>query len=169
PGTRLVFTRSLWMSIPSELLYSELDCLSNYSFLTGASHPEELISRAAELGYKALALCDYASMAGVVRAYAQTRLHPQIRLLVGSRFRFSGQWDTSSCPGTHCETASPNDTQAHELLILPRNKEGYGNLCQFISELHQSLDLKQEAPIDWSFLQQARYGAQHTVLADCLV
>lgn len=157
------------MSIPSELLYSELDCLSNYSFLTGASHPEELISRAAELGYKALALCDYAPMAGVVRAYAQARLHPQIRLLVGSRFRFSGQWDTSSCPGTHCETASPNDTQAHELLILPRNKEGYGNLCQFISELHQSLDLKQEAPIDWSFLQQARYGAQHTVLADCLV
>lgn len=157
------------MSIPSELLYSELDCLSNYSFLTGASHPEELISRAAELGYKALALCDYASMAGVVRAYAQARLHPQIRLLVGSRFRFSGQWDSSSCPGTHCETASPNDTQAHELLILPRNKEGYGNLCQFISELHQSLDLKQEAPIDWSFLQQARYGAQHTVLADCLV
>lgn len=73
-----------------DLLYSELDCLSNYSFLNGASHPEELISRAAELGYKALALCDYASMAGVVRAYAQAKLHPEIRLLVGSRFRFTG-------------------------------------------------------------------------------
>ncbi|WP_232466756.1 PHP domain-containing protein, partial [Alcaligenes faecalis] len=76
-----------------DLLYSELDCLSNYSFLNGASHPEELISRAAELGYKALALCDYASMAGVVRAYAQAKLHPEIRLLVGSRFRFTGGWD----------------------------------------------------------------------------
>src|SRR5690606_32310900 len=169
PGTRLVFTRSLWMSIPSELLYSELDCLSNYSFLTGASHPEELISRAAELGYKALALCDYASMAGVVRAYAQAKLHPEIRLLVGSRFRFTGGWDNQRPQVAKAETRTCNDTQTHELLILPRNKEGYGNLCQFISHLHQSLDLKQEASIDWSFLQQARQGSQQQVLPDCLV
>lgn len=152
-----------------DLLYSELDCLSNYSFLNGASHPEELISRAAELGYKALALCDYASMAGVVRAYAQAKLHPEIRLLVGSRFRFTGAWDSPNPQGTNPEARASNDTQAHELLILPRNKEGYGNLCQFISHLHQSLDLKQEASIDWSFLQQARQGAQQQVLPDCLL
>lgn len=152
-----------------DLLYSELDCLSNYSFLNGASHPEELVSRAAELGYKALALCDYASMAGVVRAYAQAKLHPEIRLLVGSRFCFTGVWEPANPPNTHSTSMTGDATQAHELLILPRNKEGYGNLCQFISHVHQSLDLKQQASIDWSFLQQARQGSQQHVLPDCLV
>ncbi|MCH4225735.1 MAG: error-prone DNA polymerase, partial [Alcaligenes faecalis] len=151
-----------------DLLYSELDCLSNYSFLNGASHPEELVSRAAELGYKALALCDYASMAGVVRAYAQAKLHPEIRLLVGSRFCFTGVWEPANPPNTHSTSMTGDATQAHELLILPRNKEGYGNLCQFISHVHQSLDLKQQASIDWSFLQQARQGSQQHVLPDCL-
>lgn len=116
------------MSSIVDLQYSELDCLSNYSFLNGASHPEELVSRAVELGYKALALCDYASMAGVVRAYAQAKLHPEIRFLVGSRFRFTGAWDRRVSSTGHSD-----DSITHELLILPRNKEGYGNLCQFIS------------------------------------
>ena len=152
-----------------DLLYSELDCLSNYSFLNGASHPEELISRAAELGYKALALCDYASMAGVVRAYAQAKLHPEIRFLVGSRFRFTGAWGATGSQSGNTDTCPDDETLAHELLILPRNKEGYGNLCQFISHLHQSLDLKQEAAIDWSFLHQAGQGQESQILPDCLV
>ena len=49
--------------------YAELHCLSNFSFLRGASHPEELVERAAALGYAALALTDECSLAGVVRAY----------------------------------------------------------------------------------------------------
>lgn len=56
--------------------YAELDCQSNFSFLTGASHPEELVERAAELGYAALALTDECSLAGVVRAHVQAREHP---------------------------------------------------------------------------------------------
>ena len=152
------------MSSIVDLQYSELDCLSNYSFLNGASHPEELVSRAVELGYKALALCDYASMAGVVRAYAQAKLHPEIRFLVGSRFRFTGAWDRRVSSTGHSD-----DSITHELLILPRNKEGYGNLCQFISHLHQSLDLKHEASIDWSLLRQAGQGKENQVLPDCLV
>ncbi len=145
------------------LLYSELDCISNYSFLTGASHPEELLSRAAELGYQALALCDYASMAGVVRAYAQAKTTPSIRLLVGSRFRFFGSWDEHEPP----LAPAPHDT--HELLILPRNKQGYGNLCQFISLLRQSLDLKTQPDIPWSWLLRARSGQDAEALQDCLL
>ena len=48
--------------------YAELHCVSNFSFLRGASHPEELVARAAALGYAALAITDECSLAGVFRA-----------------------------------------------------------------------------------------------------
>jgi error-prone DNA polymerase len=53
--------------------YAELHCLSNFSFLRGASHPEELVSRGQALGYKALALTDECSLAGAVRAHQQAK------------------------------------------------------------------------------------------------
>ena len=48
--------------------YAELFCLSNFSFLHGASHADELVQRAAQLGYAGLAITDECSLAGVVRA-----------------------------------------------------------------------------------------------------
>ena len=54
------------MSLPD---YAELHCLSNFSFQRGASHPEELVTRAAELGLEAIAITDRNSLAGVVRAF----------------------------------------------------------------------------------------------------
>ena len=56
------------MSVSS---YAELVCISNFSFLTGASHPQELVAQAAELGYRALALTDECSLAGIVRAHEE--------------------------------------------------------------------------------------------------
>ncbi|HZM35449.1 MAG TPA: error-prone DNA polymerase, partial [Burkholderiales bacterium] len=53
--------------------YAELHCLSNFSFLRGASHPGELVERASALGYKALALTDECSLAGAVRAHQAAR------------------------------------------------------------------------------------------------
>jgi hypothetical protein len=53
--------------------YAELHALSNFSFLRGASHPAELITRAHALGYRALALTDECSLAGVVRAHEALR------------------------------------------------------------------------------------------------
>ncbi len=53
--------------------YAELHCRSNFSFLRGASHPEELVGRAHALGYAALAITDECSLAGVVRAHVQAR------------------------------------------------------------------------------------------------
>jgi len=72
--------------------YAELHCVSNFSFLRGASHPAELVTRAHELGYQALALTDECSMAGVVRAYEAVRALPaaasaRLRLIVGAEFR----------------------------------------------------------------------------------
>src|SRR4051812_4940799 len=64
--------------------YAELHCLSNFSFLRGASHPEELVERAAALGYRALALTDECSLAGVVRAHTAAKEH-KLKLIVGTQ------------------------------------------------------------------------------------
>jgi error-prone DNA polymerase len=66
--------------------YAELHCVSNFSFLRGASHPEELIVRAHELGYAALAITDECSLAGVVRAHIEAK-QCGLPLIIGSEFR----------------------------------------------------------------------------------
>ncbi len=91
--------------------YAELHALSNFSFLRGASHPEELIERAEELGYAALALTDECSLAGLVRAHvAAKRL--RCRLLVGSELRLED--------GLRC-------------VLLVRDRPGYAALCALLT------------------------------------
>ncbi|HEX2199606.1 MAG TPA: PHP domain-containing protein, partial [Burkholderiales bacterium] len=63
--------------------YAELHCLSNFSFLRGASHPEELVERAAALGYQALALTDECSFAGAVRAHLAAK-ECGLKLILGT-------------------------------------------------------------------------------------
>ena len=78
-------------AIPSIPEYAELRCVSNFSFLRGASQPEELVERAKQLGYTALAITDECSMSGIVRAHTAAKQH-QLKLLVGSQFRV--EWGT---------------------------------------------------------------------------
>lgn len=66
--------------------YAELHCISNFTFLRGASHPEELVEQAATLGYRALALTDECSLAGTVRAHEAAQ-RARLHLLVGAEFR----------------------------------------------------------------------------------
>ena len=74
-------------SLPDSLPeYAELHCLSNFSFLRGASHAEELVARAKELGYAALAITDECSVAGIVRAHVAAKEHG-LPLIVGSEIR----------------------------------------------------------------------------------
>ena len=56
------------MKTKSDISYAELHCLSNFTFNHGASHPEELVKTAAELGYKALAITDRCSFSALVKA-----------------------------------------------------------------------------------------------------
>lgn len=91
--------------------YAELHCRSCFSFLEGASHPQELVRRAHELGYAALALTDRCSLAGVVRAHEEAKALA-LHLIVGSEFRID---------------AGPR------LVALSQTREGYGNLCELIS------------------------------------
>jgi error-prone DNA polymerase len=98
--------------------YAELHCRSNFSFLTGASHPQELVARAAQLGYSAIAITDECSVAGVVRAHEEAKRQAEagstIKLIIGSEFRLEGE------PG--CRIA-----------LLAHNREGYANLCDLIT------------------------------------
>jgi error-prone DNA polymerase len=96
--------------------YAELFCLSNFSFLHGASTADELVDRACALGYKALAIADECSMAGVVRAHAAAK-RAGLHLLVGAHFHLR-----------HAD-GSP----ALSLLALACDRPGYGNLCELIT------------------------------------
>ena len=98
--------------------YAELRCVSNFSFLRGASQPEELIERAKQLGYRALAITDECSVAGVVRAHVAAKKH-DMTLLIGSQF-----WIECDFPFT--------------LTVIACNLNGYGNLCEFITKLRRS-------------------------------
>ncbi|HEY3645878.1 MAG TPA: error-prone DNA polymerase [Gammaproteobacteria bacterium] len=91
--------------------YAELHCLSNFSFLRGASHPQELVQRAKQLGYQALAITDECSVAGVVRAHVSAK-EAGLKLIIGSEFRLDD--------GTH-------------LVVLAMDATGYGDLCQLIT------------------------------------
>ena len=91
--------------------YAELHCVSNFTFLRGASHPEELVVRAAALGYRALAITDECSVAGIVRAHVAAR-DLDIKLIVGSEFRLA------------CGL---------RFVLLAANRDGYGRLCRLIT------------------------------------
>jgi error-prone DNA polymerase len=103
--------------------YAELHCQSNFSFLKGASHPDELVRRAAELGYQALAITDECSLAGVVRAHEEAQQHrddkdrPLLQLLIGARFRLEADGDTPGCT----------------LVLIAQDRLGYGHLCELIT------------------------------------
>ncbi|PND30314.1 error-prone DNA polymerase [Achromobacter pulmonis] len=96
--------------------YAELQCQSNFSFLQGASHPEELVTRAAELGYAALAITDECSLAGAVRAHVEAKAR-NLPLLIGATFQLRAAPD-----------AAPLD-----LTLLAQTREGYGNLSELIT------------------------------------
>ena len=93
------------------MAYAELHCISNHSFLRGASHPEELVIQAAKLGYGAIAITDECTMAGVVKAHVAAREHG-IKLIVGSEFKLEDEL---------------------LLVLLAPNRVGYGQICNLIT------------------------------------
>jgi len=104
------------MGLPA---YAELFCMSNFSFLQGASHAQELVARAVQLGYAALALADECSLAGVVRAHGEAK-RAGLPLIIGAHFHLADD------PG-------PGGQPALSLLLLARNRNGYGNLSELIT------------------------------------
>ncbi|SFC55719.1 DNA polymerase III, alpha subunit [Polaromonas sp. OV174] len=103
--------------------YAELHALSNFSFQRGASHAQELVERAARLGYRAMAITDECSVAGVVRAHVAAKA-VGLQLLPGAEFLVQ----------------AAQTEQAFRLVVLPHNAAGWGNLCEFITAARQAGD-----------------------------
>src|SRR5215212_1857136 len=96
--------------------YAELHSLSNFTFLRGASHAEELVMRAHELGYRALAITDECSVAGVVRAHTAAKKY-NFSIIVGSEFRLA------------CGL---------RFIALAVDRASYGRLCRLITRGRRS-------------------------------
>src|SRR5437660_63898 len=95
--------------------YVELHCKTNFSFLEGASHPDELVTEAAMLGYAGLAVTDRNSLAGMVRAHVAAKA-VGLKLVVGAEITLLD--------------ASP-------LVLWAMNRDGYGRLCRLLSRGRQ--------------------------------
>jgi len=96
--------------------YAELHCLSNFTFLRGASHPEELVRQAHALGYRALALTDECSVAGIVRAHVAARAC-NLSLIIGSEFLLA---------------------DGPRVVLLAKNRTGYRNLTRLITRARRA-------------------------------
>ena len=164
----------MWTPLPA---YAELHCLSGFSFQRGASQPEELVARAAALGYSALAITDECSVAGLVRAHVEAKKHG-VKLLPGAEFRVQGvlprsaadhvkQLPVAEALGRQGRAAVPVDaapldavtaatvhaaTAPHgdvTLVVLPHNLDGWGNLCEFITAA-RSQAAKGDYQVSWA-------------------
>ena len=96
--------------------YAELHCVSNFTFLRGASRPEELVDTASKLGYQAIAITDECSMAGVVRAHTQAK-KSGIKLIIGTELLLE---------------------HGFKLILLARNHAGYTSLCSLITDARRN-------------------------------
>ncbi len=122
--------------------YVELHCHTNYSFLDGASHPEDLVARAKELGMTALAATDHDGLYGAVRFW-RAATDAGLRCILGVEF---------TCDG------------GYHLLLLAKGQTGYANLCRLVShaQLRRS---KNRASLDPTILSQ--YAADLICLSGC--
>ena len=120
---------------PARRPYAELHCRTNYSFLEGASHPDELVVRATELGLAALAITDRHSLAGVVRAHVAAK-QSGLKLLIGTEVLPQAQ---------------------STVVLLATNRAAYGRLCQLLTRGRQQAP-KGECHL--TFAEIANYSAE---------
>ncbi|KAB2657068.1 error-prone DNA polymerase [Brucella tritici] len=115
--------------------YFEMAAASNFSFLCGASHPQELVARAHELGLSGIGIADRNTLAGVVRAHAawkDFRDKNDFRLFIGCRLSFTD--------------GTPN------MVVYPRDRAAYGQLCRLLTEGKVRAAIKGECHLEWSDL-----------------
>jgi len=150
--------------------YAELHCHSNFSFLDGASHPEELAEEAARLGLEALALTDHDGMYGVVRFAEAARA-------VGLPTVFGAELTLGLPPGTEKRGHRHHPDPAGEhLVVLARGPDGYARLCRAVSAAQMAgakgaphIDLAQLADLHgdhWLVLTGCRKGSVPRALVE---
>jgi error-prone DNA polymerase len=117
--------------------YAELHCHSNFSFLDGTSHPEELIEEAARLGLSALAITDHDGMYGVVR-FAEAAAAVGLPTVFGTELSL----------GLSRPQNGVADPEGTHLVVLARDPTGYGRLCRAVSTAHMAGREKGKPVID---------------------
>src|SRR5215218_4140926 len=109
----------------STVPYAELHCHTNFSFLDGASHPEELAEEAARLGLEALAVTDHDGFYGIVR-FAEAAREVGLRTIFGAELTL----------GIHQQPVGEADPPGDHLVVLARGPDGYARLARAIAEAH---------------------------------
>ena len=99
--------------------YAELHVVSNFTFLRGASHPDELVETSAALGYEALAITDECSMSGAVRAHMAAKQHGLKKLIIGTELRLPS---------------------GRKLVVLVQSRDGYSALCELITQARRAAE-----------------------------
>ena len=135
--------------------YAELHCHSNFSFLDGASHPEELAEEAARLGLSALALTDHDGLYGVVR-FAEAAAAVGVASVFGAELSL----------GLTTPQAGQPDPEGDHVLVLARGPEGYARLCRAVSEAQLAGGEKGRPRFSLSALAEA-HGGHWLVLTGC--
>ncbi|HEX7166716.1 MAG TPA: error-prone DNA polymerase [Acidimicrobiales bacterium] len=139
----------------SAVPYAELHCHSNFSFLDGASHPEELVEEAARLGLEALAITDHDGMYGIVR-FAEAAAAVGMPTVFGAELSLGLTKPQNGVP----------DPEGTHLLVLARNPLGYARLCRAITSAHLAGREKGKPVFSLAELAQAA-GNQWLVLTGC--
>ena len=109
-----------------------LGCITNFSFLTGASHPQEMTAMAAALGWQAIGLGDRGNCAGLVRAHAGAE-DAQIHLIVSVQLCLHD----ALAPNSQPPNSHLSDRQLPELICMIANKSGYESICRLLSRLNR--------------------------------
>ena len=140
------------------MAYAELHAHSNFSFLDGASHPEELAAEAVRLGLSAVALTDHNGLYGTVRFAVAARA-------VGLPTVFGAELTLSDADGPHLRTGMPDPDGTH-LVVLARDPDGYARLSRAIAEAHLEGGEKGRPILTLDALAD-RHGGHWQVLTGC--
>jgi len=142
--------------------YAELHCRTNFSFLQGASHPDELVNRAAELGLAALAITDQNSVAGVVRAHVAAK-QVGLKLLIGAEIVL-----TDAPPVVLLATDRTAYAQLSLLITHGRRNAPKGQcLLSFDDLSRHTSGLLACVPLGWLVTQDHAAGARLPVAGNC--
>ena len=116
------------------MAHTVLGAVTNFSFLRGASHPHDMVNTAAEMGWQAIGIADYGTMAGMVRAHIAAK-QAGIKLLVGVCLEMA-----DDSPLINDKGMNKTDTPLPEIILYARNRAGYGVICQLLSHLNMSYE-----------------------------
>jgi error-prone DNA polymerase len=118
-----------------KIKYAELKAKTHYSFLMGASSPEELVQKAAQLGLEAIGIADLNGVYGIPKAYQSKKAHPDLKLIVGAEVRV--------------RLPLKSEMAGQTLLTLhARDRKAYGLLCRLLTAAHADKP-KGEAYVEW--------------------